>query len=393
MEYAVEKEIDQVESNLSSEMDIKDVEFIPLDVGFKSIDEWNGLAPYRSSYTKPGATSAPRTLVQLETEGGIIGWGEVLGTPSPKGSKAVHEDLIKPEVIGQSVGQVNALFEKFDFHSIYMDERVFLSGVEMAMWDALGKHLDLPVHQFFGGKVRTHVDFAYALGIASPEKSREKARAVAEQGFSVIKTKGSTKWEKDIDRLEAMREEVGDQIRYRIDANEDWSVIQAQRICNELAKRELPIDVIEQPLRIGNVGSYKQLRQKADVPIAVNDDAYFPHHIYQLVKEDAIDAALIELTAAGGLSQARRQAQIAGEGGIPVGHHCGMDLGVKTAAILQVAATTRELTLHSDTIYYSLEDHVIEEPFEFENGSLEVPDAPGLGIEVDTDAIERNRSD
>jgi L-alanine-DL-glutamate epimerase-like enolase superfamily enzyme len=384
-------------------MEVTDIEAIPVAVPLKPVTEDHGLAPYLTG--TPGATeSAARTMVKLETDEGTTGWGEMMTALSPSSTKAIVETDVAEAVVGKSVWEVESFHEDFS-PSLYLEADSFASGVEMAMWDAYGKHLDVPVHQLLGGKTTDTVDFAYCLGILDVEQSVRRVEQVRDAGFGALKTKvggydldtdpDGTTFERsrrfDVDRLVAMAEAAGDAVELRADANQSWRIEDAVRVGAQLEDAGVYLQYFEQPIRRDSVGSYKRLRNRLRQPIGVNEDLYFEHSFYELVREDAVDVGVIDMVPAGGIVPMKKLAAVAEEAGVSLAHHCGFDLGVKTAAMLHAISTTPAIDLPSDTTYYAFADHVIDEPFEFEDGALPVPDAPGLGITVDEAKVDELR--
>lgn len=265
--------------------------------------------------------------------------------------------------------------------------------VEMAMWDALGKYLDTPVHRLIGGKCDNAVDVSYCVGILSPEESREHARRALDEGYSVLKTKGGLDWEKDIERMIAMDDEVDGELEFRIDPNQTWSFEEAVRVGARLEDAGVYLQYLEQPVRIDTFGTYEQLRSRIRQPLAVNEDTYFRRNLHHLLKIDAVNVAVIDLIPAGGILRAKELAALASNAGISVSHHNGFDLGVKQAAVLHTAATTPAINLPPDSVYYAWERDVLAERLALDDGRMPVPEGPGLGVEVDEAAVEDLRTD
>jgi L-alanine-DL-glutamate epimerase-like enolase superfamily enzyme len=288
---------------------------------------------------------------------------------------------------------------------------MFFAPVETACWDIVGKVQERPIYELLGGwtadhqtemKHREHIDhdedsrqveFAYALGIFSPEESRKYARHVLEDGYSVLKTKAGRDWREDVDRIRAMHDEVDGELEFRIDPNQGWAVEDAVRLCSMLEDDGIYLQYVEQPIRVDNHGSLASLRSRTRQPIAANEDTYIPRNMRQMIDADAIDAAVVDLTPSGGISGVRQLAEIAEDGGISLAHHCAFDLGIRTAAILHTVYSTPAINLPSDTAYFGWADDVIESPFEIDEGRMTVPDDPGLAVTVDQDAVARYRQD
>ena len=368
-------------------MKITGLEAIPVEVGVKSADDPDGIAPYVTNHGQ--VETVERVLVKLDTEGGITGWGEMRATLSPEATKVVLEHDVAPELVGRSVWEIESFVDEFFFE--YLNVNPFLGGVEMAMWDALGKHLGAPVHQLLGGKCTDRVPFAYCVGIMSLDDSREHARRAEERGYEVLKTKAGRDWRQDVARIEAMHDEVDGRLEFRLDPNQGWNFEDAVRVGAKLEDAGIYLQYMEQPIRIDSFGTFKRLRERLRTPICANEDMYFPRNLLEMGKQDAIDAGVVDIVPSGGILGMKRLAGIASDLGISLSHHCGFDLGVKTAAVLHAVSTTPAINLPPDTVYYAWEDDVVTDPFTIENGTIAVPDAPGLGVDVDPDKLEAYR--
>lgn len=371
-------------------LSVTDIEAIPVRVDLRSLSEPLGIAPYVTTYTE--FYDMERVLVRVETDGDVTGWGEMRSTLSVESTKTILETDVAEAVVGQPVSAVEKLPGLFDAYQ-YFDIDPFVGGVEMGMWDALGKHLGEPLHHLLGGACREEVAFSFCLGVSDLDVSREKAREARDHGFSVLKTKAGRDWRQDVERIVAMHEAVDGDLEFRLDPNEGWSTEEAVRVAAELEDAGIYLQYLEQPLRIDSFGSFKRLRERLRTPIAANEDMYFRHNLLELVKQDAIDVGVVDLVPAGGFQAAKRLAGIAADAGVSLSHHCAFDLGVKTAAVTHLAATTPALDLPPDSTYYTWADHVVAEPFDVSDGTIAVPDAPGLGVTVDEQAVERHRVD
>jgi L-alanine-DL-glutamate epimerase-like enolase superfamily enzyme len=368
-------------------MQITSVEAIPVAIDVKPLNEELGVAPYVAGYTV--VERAERLLIRLETEDGIVGWGETSMNPSPGVAIEIVEDVIAEEVVGRSVWEIENVVGAFEYP--YMRITPLVAGVEMAMLDAFGKSLGVPLHQLLGGKTTDSVPVAYCLGILDPEESAEYAVEALDRGFEVLKTKGGLDDDKDVARLTSMHEATDGQLDFRLDGNQTWSFEDAVRIGARLEDAGVYLQYLEQPLRIDTGGSYSSLRNRLKTPIAINEDAYFPYNFYQLLKQDAIDVGVLDLIPAGGIMATKQLAGVASESGVSLSHHSSFEFGVKTAAVLHLAAATPEFNLAPDRVNYTLADDVINDRFGVDDGEMTVPTAPGLGVTVDESAVEEYR--
>jgi L-alanine-DL-glutamate epimerase-like enolase superfamily enzyme len=370
-------------------LEVTDVTAIPVEAGVKSREDPDGLAPYVNNHGR--VESIQRILVRVDTDS-TTGWGEMLvAMRSPRATKAVIEDVLAPELVGRSVGDVQSFVESFYFPYVKVDP--FVGAVEMAMWDALGKHLGASVSQLLGGAITDSVEVAYCLGILDPEESREHVQRAVDGGFSTLKTKASADWRRDVRRLEAMADEADGALEFRVDPNQGWRFEDAVRAATALEEAGIYLQYLEQPVRIDTFGTYEQLRSRIRQPLAVNEDTYFRRNLHHLLKFDAVDVAVLDLIPAGGILRAKELAALASNAGISVSHHNGFDLGVKQAAVLHTAATTPAINLPPDSVYYAWERDVLGERLALDDGRMPVPEGPGLGVEVDEAAVEDLRTD
>ena len=392
-------------------MTIQSIETIPIEIPGRRLGEPFGITPYvaggrlddlPTSLTfeealeeNDGATmGASKLLVRIETDDGVTGWGE-MKVPSVAVGQTTIESLIAPAVIGREVWEIEAFLDEFaGFSSMYYtDVTPMLGGVEMAMWDAWAKQLEVPLHRLLGGKCVDRVPISFCLGLLTPEDSRQHAQFALEQGFSVLKTKASRYWEADVDRVIAMHDETDGSLEFRVDPNQRWSFEDTVRFAARLEDAGIYLQYLEQPIRVDTFGTYKRLRERLRTPIAVNEDAYFQYHIGHLLAEDAIDAAVIDMVPAGGILNLKRLAGLCAQSGISVSHHDNFDLGLKVAAKLHVIAATPSINLPPDVTYYTFIDDILAEPLQLEEGTLAVPDRPGIAGELDESVIEEYRTD
>ncbi|ELZ98049.1 N-acylamino acid racemase [Haloferax mucosum ATCC BAA-1512] len=387
-------------------MEITDVTAVTVDVPLTSLDEPLGIGPYTTNHGE--LDSMERVLVRVDTDEGIAGWGEMRVFLSPAATESIIEDGVGPLIAGQSPFEIERLRRQVFVE--YTNVDMFFAAVETACWDIVGKALDRPVYELLGGwtaptqstlrhrenvagsdPTPQDVPIAFCLGILSPEESRVKAREALTAGFDVLKTKAGKDWRQDIARIKAMHDETDGQLEFRLDPNQGWTLDQAVRVGAMLEDEGIYLQYLEQPIRVDSHASLAALRQRLRQPIAPNEDTYISHNISSLVEAGAMDVGVIDLTPAGGISGIRQQAAILEDAGVPFTHHCAFDLGIRTAAILHAVSGIPGFSLPPDSTYYAWEDDVIENPFEVVDGCLPAPSGPGLGIDVDLDAIEKFR--
>ncbi|MBK6337105.1 MAG: mandelate racemase/muconate lactonizing enzyme family protein [Betaproteobacteria bacterium] len=286
-----------------------------------------------------------------------------------------------PLAIGKGVDQAEHLVRHVLGAGYYHHKRaavMALCAVEMAMWDALGKHAGLPLHRLWGGAYRSEIDFAAYLFINDTGRVAEAARSFADRGYRSFKLKIGVDEPSDIALTRAVRKAVGDAVPLRVDVNGAWTPGTARRQCAKLA--EFDLSYVEQPLELDDLAGHADLRRNQSIPIALDESAYTLADVGNIVRMGAADVILLDPHEAGGLWQCVKAAAVAESVGIPVTLHSGGELGISQAAYLHLAASIPEgWSISIDTEHDYLGDDVIAPASPSTAGGLPSPPAP-LGV-------------
>ncbi len=357
-----------------------------------SIRHWLVHIPFTApivwgSGTRSGPT---RLVVEITTDGGIRGYGEticLLDSIEP-----VLVNVVMPLAIGKGVDQAEHLARHVQGAGYYHHKRaavMALCAVEMAMWDALGKHAGQPLHRLWGGAYRSEIDFAAYLFVNDAGRVAEVARAFVDRGYRSFKLKIGVDEASDIALPRAVRKAIGDRLPLRVDVNGAWTPGTARRQCAKLA--EFDLSYVEQPLELDDLAGHAELRRCQAIPIALDESAYTLADVGNIVRMAAADVILLDPHESGGLWQCVKAAAVAESVGIPVTLHSGGELGLSQAAYLHLAASIPNMSVSIDTEHDYLGDDVIAPGFVIEDGRLAVPTGAGLGVEVDTAQLDRYR--
>lgn len=344
---------------------------------------------------------SPFLLVKVFADDGLIGLGEVSCTPRWSGEDQVTaghfiNTYFAPLLIGESLREVvdvERLTKAFTFP--VAGNQFTKAGVEMALWDLLGKSLNKPVYELLGGKVREFVRLKWSVSGSEPEKAVTIARGAIERGFTAMKVKVGIEPEGDVARVRAVRECIGDKIKLGVDANGGWKTVQTavstiRRIC-DAAK----IAFAEQPVPAGDHEEMAAVRRQIDVPVIADESLYSLADAHALVRSKACDIFSIYIGKAGGIGPAKTIADFALEQGIACTIGSNLELGVGSAAMLHLGCAHRGITPDEypcDIIgpfYY--EDDVLKEPLALANGRAIPPTRHGLGVELDDAKVEKYR--
>jgi L-alanine-DL-glutamate epimerase-like enolase superfamily enzyme len=261
------------------------------------------------------------------------------------------------------------------------------SGVEIALWDIAGKLIKQPVHRLFGGAVRQHVGMYGYLYRNSPAQMAKDAQRLVAEGYRVLYFKVGLDVRDDFDAVEAVRHGAGPNPAIRIDANQAWGVSMAVQRIKELQRFNL--DFVEQPVAGHDWKALAQVRKRVDVPIAANEGIWGAFDALQVVRHDAADVICTGASWVGGLMSLKKIASIAEAAGIQICRHCPLT-AIGTAAEVQVISTFGNLVDGNQQYLSEIVDEVIHEPLTITEGSVIVPQRPGIGVSLDKSKIARN---
>lgn len=341
-----------------------------------------------ASGARSGAT---RLLVKIETDTGVVGWGETICLIETV--RAVFENVVARLAVGYCVSQV----ERFGRHVLgagyYHHKRaavMAIAAMEMAMWDALGKAAGQPLHVLWGGLWRERVPAAAYLFLSDPAACADKAAWFLDQGYGTFKVKIGFGERADYALLEAVRARIGS-APLRADVNGAWRPGTAKRLLRRL--EPLDLAYIEQPLPLENLSGHADLRRSQSTPVALDESAYTLEDVAAIVRADAADVVLLDPHEAGGLWQTLKAAAIAEAFDLSVTLHSGGELGVSQAAYVHLAAAIPNMDIAIDTERAYLAGDVVRDPPSVVDGYYAVPMAPGLGVDVDEEAVARYRVD
>jgi L-alanine-DL-glutamate epimerase-like enolase superfamily enzyme len=337
------------------------------------------IAPYQNRYRACSEKEA--ILVRLETDAGLVGWGETPVDWINKSFEGVPEEAMRRQVVGR---------DPFDLEAWYAESTLgpyLTSGVEMACWDLIGKATNQPLYKLLGGAVRKRIELAACMGIRPYHEAKAIARDYLEQGFTTLKTKAGRRAEEDLDMVRGIRDGVGDRLQLRIDPNMGYEPAVAFPLARDL--EEYHLEYFEQPMAQGLIGEAARLRRHTTTPIGLNESVTTLESVLQILQLHAADVILPDTYQCGGLLAVKKVAALAEAAGVPCVFHCAHDLGPKTAAMLHVVASTPNFPLANDCTYYGLVDDIITTPFRIERGHLNVPEGPGLGVAVDEAKVKR----
>lgn len=346
-----------------------------------------------------GQGSYDHVLVRVETDAGVTGVGEVAPSSTwPHGltRRAVVdliEDRLAPLVEGEQLHRIPRLVDRAE--RVLSGEPFPIGGVDVALYDALGKLRDSPVYDLLGGAPggEPTIDLHYSIGIRPPEEVRELAVEAREEGFTAFKVKvGGPDFEAEREAIAAIVEAVPD-AEVRVDANQGWAAAEAIRRVRRLDEAADGLVLVEQPVPHDDVEGLRRVREATAVPVLADEACFSPADVADLAGRDACDAVNIKLAKTGGLSRARDVATVANAHGLPCFMGSMLELGIGTAANAHFAASSPAVTYPSGVLNVHATSTLVEDPGAWKPSGdrFTVPSDPGLGVTVDDTAVERYR--
>lgn len=341
------------------------------------------VSPYQSRYISSSTTGA--LLIRIETDAGITGWGETpqrLSFQNATSFTGEEAHYFRRILLGKDPTDISALYADWG-----MEEPYLQSLVEMACWDILGKQSGQALHRLLGGMYREEVEVTCCMGIRGPEEAAAISKHYVEMGFSTLKTKAGRSLEEDLAMVRAIRESVGDKLNLRIDPNMGYTPEQALQLARDLEQYDL--QYFEQPMQKDLLQESADIKQQTKTPLALNESVTTMENVRKILALNAADYLLPDTYQCGGIWAVKLVGEVAASANVPCIFHCSHDLGLRTATMLHMAASSPNFPLANDCTYYSLENDIITERFEINQGKIKVPTKPGLGVEIDETMLKR----
>lgn len=337
-------------------------------------------------------------LVEIRTEPGLVGVGECLARFAPKAYAELIETSLKPRLVGRDARDIAAHWQSMRRALSGRAGGMLIeaiAGVDIALWDILGKAANLPLYRLLGGEGRETVP-VYAASVNWVEDGtadQELADLVA-AGFSQVKIKIGQPVADACRRIERLRHRAGDAIALYADANWAYSLDQATEVGRALAANGY--GWFEEPLRPEDEQGYEVLADRCDVPLAAGESNYTQDQAQRLLTSRAVSILQPNVTRAGGISETLRMAQAARLHDVTYAPHVGMSGIVCEIASLHLAAALPnarvvECACAPNRFKSDLAD-IAPGYLRASQGELAVPSAPGLGLEIDWDAVRSMRT-
>ena len=380
---------------------IQSVETILVQLPTRREHKWTGLTEVIGRYL----------LVRMTDSDGRVGWGEAPALKDWGGefgryfgestliSKAVIENYLAPALVGVDLGNFAEMHARMD--AAIKGYPYSKAALDFAAYDVTGKWLGVPVHMLLGGRVRSHVAVTHSIGLIPIAEAEKEVAKVAAEGIKTIKIKIGVDPKRDIEIVRVIRNAVGDEMELCVDANEGYST-PGEAISTVKAMDKYRLKYVEQPVM--GIERIAEVARAIDPPVMADESAWNAHDVIQISEHRAAQIVSIYTTKPGGLYKAMEVAAVCRAAGIICNVNGSVETGVGNLANIHLAAAAPAATLSCVVpvstpaewqtgqvggIYYL--DDLITAPMKLVNGAIEVPTAPGMGIDVDLAKIEKYR--
>ena len=356
------------------------------------------------------------TLIRLTTDEGIVGYGEAASFGGPLTSTAtIVEKELGPRLIGQDPMMTERLWKMLYYQS-WQHARggvviCAISGIDIALWDIVGQALDTPLYKLFGGydnRVRAYASAGfYKRGKGTKEIAAELG-GHAKDGFTAVKMKvGRNRTtmnplevmpdpdffytvDEDLERVTAVREAIGPDVRLLVDANAAWDVYTAMKFGRELDK--LNAFAFEEPICTDNLEGSVHLARSLDMKIAGYETEQLAFNFKRLIESQAVDIVQPDLTWGGGFTECNKIAAMAYAAHKEVAPHCFSSAVCLAASLHFLCSVSNPGMLELDRNPNGLRTDIVNNPLSIdEDGFVTVPEKPGLGLDINEDAVEEYR--
>ncbi|WP_121822657.1 galactonate dehydratase [Halostella salina] len=350
----------------------------------------------------------PRWLfLRLETADGVVGWGEPVVEGRAHTVRAAVEELLEGYLVGEDPADIEDHWQTMYRGGFYRGGPVLMSaiaGIDQALWDIKGKRFGAPVYELLGGKARDRVRVYQWVGGDEPEDVAEQAKAKVDAGFTALKMNATPALRRNdtpavvddaADRLRQVREAVGDEVDVAVDFHGRASKTMAKRLA--VALEEYDPFFIEEPVLPEHNEFLPKLAAHTSAPIATGERMYSRWDFKEVFEGGAVGVIQPDLSHAGGITEVKKIAAMAEAYDVAMAPHCPLG-PVALASCIQVDAVAPNALIQEQSldIHYNETSDVLDylaDPsvFDYDDGYVDLPDGPGLGVEVD-EAVLRERA-
>lgn len=337
---------------------------------------------------RPFITAVRRTenvediVVRVKTKDGMIGYGSAAATPAITGESQASiveaiRNFIAPKLIGQRIDQFNLLLNLVD--SALVKNTSAKAAIDIALHDLFAQYCRLPLYKFLGGG-NPRIATSITISLKAAEEMAADAKQLMQEGFKVFKIKVGLNPVEDIQRIQKIRQEIGDSVKIVVDANQGWNTKSAVQVIRSLEKLNLAVDFIEQPVKANDLNSLKWIRNAVDEFIMADESCFSPQDAFTIASTHASDGVNIKLMKSGGLYNAQAIYHVAKSAGLQCMVGCMLESPIGVAAMASFAAGKPNIQFVDLDPIALIRANPIKDGAHLKGAEIILSDQPGLGI-------------
>lgn len=375
-------------------MKIADIRAFPLRIS-KSEEASRAGGDYHVDHSRSITIYSPyheTTVIRIETDNGIVGWGEAQSPVSPNTTATIVRELVRPLVMGRDPFDIEAIWtcnydamrERGHLTGFYIDA---IAGTDIALWDVVGKAIGKPVHKIAGGRYRDEILLYAGIGGTDPVKVADAAEEHVGLGYQALKLHLLLDVASVAEICRAVRQRVGLGIMLMVDTHMRQTVASSIMLGRELEK--LSFTWLEAPIIPDDIPGQAEISRALDMAVAIGEWTRTRYEMREQFERRAYDILMHDI-ARTGITEGHRIATLADTYNIPVAPHIGGGGILAIAATVEWSASCPNFMIMEHAHHANaMKSQILKEPYEPENGYYKVTDRPGLGVEVDEAALER----
>lgn len=331
----------------------------------------------------------PSIIVKIETDEGIIGYGEAVADEHVTGETwegifYTLKSTLAPVLLGQNPMEMERIHDIMN-NAIYSAPTA-KAAIDIACFDIIGKKLQQPIYQLIGGRYHEKFPITHVISIDQPEKMANEASEMVKKGYQSFKLKVGNHIQTDLKRIKAVRKAVGNEIKIRIDVNQGWrDSATTLQVIDTL--QQLNIDWLEQPVLADDIDGMVEIKKKSHIPLMIDEGMKGMHEMREIIHKRAADKVNIKLMKCGGIYPAIKLAHIAEMANMECQVGSMVESSIGSAAGFHVSFSKKNITSVELTgpLKFSQDIGNLHYDIPF----IQLHSKPGLGIDIDENILEQ----
>lgn len=321
-------------------------------------------------------------IVEVRTDTGHVGYGEAAPTGVITGDTTgaivgAIQDHIKKTLLGMDIENIEEIMTKLN--GCVLKNTSAKAAVDIAIYDLYAQLYNAPLYKLLGG-YRNEITTDITISVNDPEEMAKDSIDAINRGYDVLKIKVGKDSKKDMERMRAIRDAVGYEVKLRIDANQGWKPKEAVKLLRNMEDAGLDIEFVEQPVHAHDIEGLKFVTDNISIPVLADESIFSPQDALKVLQNRAADLVNIKLMKTGGIYNALKICSLAEIYGVECMIGCMLEAKVSVNAAVHLACAKSVITkIDLDGPVLCSEDPVVGGAI-FDEKKISLPDSPGLGV-------------